>query len=73
MKISFSWLKDYLDVSLPLDKVTEVLTDTGLEVEGVETVESVKGGLKGVVVGEIVSCEQHPNADKLKKTSVKTF
>lgn len=70
MKISFSWLKDYLDVSLPLDKVTEVLTDTGLEVEGVETVESVKGGLKGVVVGEVVSCEQHPNADKLKKTSV---
>lgn len=70
MKISFSWLKDYLDVSLPVDKVAEVLTDTGLEVEGVETVESVKGGLKGVVVGEVMSCEQHPNADKLKKTTV---
>ena len=70
MKISFSWLKDYLDVDLPVEKVAEVLTDTGLEVEGVETVESVKGGLKGVVVGEVMSCEQHPNADKLKKTTV---
>jgi phenylalanyl-tRNA synthetase beta chain len=70
MKISFSWLKDYLDVSLPVEKVAEILTDTGLEVEGVETVESVKGGLKGVVVGEVMSCEQHPNADKLKKTTV---
>jgi len=70
MKISFSWLKDYLNVSLPIDKISEVLTDTGLEVEGVETVESIKGGLKGVIVGEVMSCEQHPNADKLKKTTV---
>lgn len=70
MKISFSWLKDYLDVAMTVYKVAEVLTDTGLEVEGIEIVESVKGGLKGVVVGHVVTCVQHPNADKLKKTTV---
>ena len=70
MKVSFSWLKEYLDVELPVEKVSEILTDTGLEVEGVEEFETIKGGLKGVVIGEVLTCEQHPNADKLKKTTV---
>ncbi|MCT4623056.1 MAG: phenylalanine--tRNA ligase subunit beta, partial [Schleiferiaceae bacterium] len=70
MKISYGWLKDYLDVELPVDRVSEILTDTGLEVEGVEEFETIKGGLKGVVVGQVKSCIQHPNADKLKCTTV---
>lgn len=70
MKISYKWLKEYINIDLDIDKVSEILTDTGLEVEGVEEVESIKGGLKGVVIGEVKSCEQHPNADRLKKTTV---
>ena len=70
MKISYKWLKEYIDIDLDVEKVSELLTDTGLEVEGLEEVESIKGGLKGIVVGEVMTCEQHPNADRLKKTSV---
>lgn len=70
MKISYHWLQDYLSTSLTPQQAGEILTDIGLEVEGIEEVESVKGGLKGVVIGEVLTCEQHPNADKLKLTSV---
>ena len=70
MKISYRWLKRYLDIDLSPEKVDELLTDTGLEVEGFEEVESIKGGLRGVVVGKVLTCEQHPNADKLSLTTV---
>jgi len=70
MKISYNWLKEFLNIDLEAEKVSEILTDLGLEVEGIETFESVKGGLKGVIVGEVLSCEQHNNADRLKVTMV---
>ncbi len=71
MKISNNWLKKYIKVDLSVEKIASHLTDLGLEVEGTSFFESVKGGLKGVVVGEIISCVQHPNADRLKLTIVK--
>lgn len=70
MKISYKWLKEYINTDLEIDKISEILTDTGLEVEGIEEVESIKGGLKGVVIGEVLTCETHPNADRLKKTTI---
>ncbi len=70
MKISYSWLKQFLKIDLPVDKVSSLLTNLGLEVEGIETYESIKGGLKGVVVGEVLECFKHPNADRLKITKV---
>ena len=70
MKISYNWLKEYIKIDLEPKKVAALLTDTGLEVEGIEIVESVKGGLKGVVIGEVISKKQHPNADRLSVTSV---
>ena len=70
MNISYQWLKRFLSVDLDPKRVDELLTDTGLEVEGVQEVESVKGGLRGVVVGEVLTCEQHPNADRLRVTTV---
>jgi len=65
MKISYKWLKEYVNVSLPPVEVARILTDCGLEVEGIEEFESVKGGLKGIVIGYVLSAQQHPNADKL--------
>ena len=70
MKISYNWLKQFIKVDWDAEKTGELLTDLGLEVEGIETFESVKGGLKGIVVGEVLTCEQHPNADRLKVTTV---
>ena len=70
MKISYNWIKDFLRIDLPAEKVGELLTDLGLEVEGISAYESVKGGLKGVVVGEVLECTKHPNADKLSLTKV---
>ena len=70
MKISYSWLKEFLRIDLNPEKVGDILTDLGLEVEGIETFETVKGSLKGIIVGEVMSCEQHPNADRLKVTTV---
>jgi phenylalanyl-tRNA synthetase beta chain len=70
MKISYNWLKEYVKTDLPAEKVADILTDIGLEVEGLEKVESVKGGLKGVLVGEVKSVIPHPNADRLKLTKV---
>jgi len=70
MKISYNWLKEFIEVDLEAEKVGEILTDLGLEVEGIETFETIKGSLKGVVVGEVLTCEQHTNADRLKVTTV---
>ena len=70
MKISYNWIKNYLNLNLPADEVATLLTDTGLEVEGIEIVESIKGGLKGVVIGEVLTKIQHPNADRLSLTTV---
>lgn len=62
--------KKYLDISYSPEKIAEMLTLIGLEVEGIEKVESIKGGLKGVVTGEVVTCEKHPDADRLSLTTV---
>ena len=70
MKISYNWLKQFLKIDWEAEKTGELLTDLGLEVEGIVQIESVKGSLSGVVVGEVLTCEKHPNADKLSLTSV---
>jgi len=70
MKISWSWLNAYLDVDIDVNEAADILTSTGLEVEKIEQVDPVPGMLKGVVVGEVISCEKHPDADKLQITSV---
>ncbi len=70
MKISYNWLKQFLKTEWTPEQTGELLTDLGLEVEGIEAYQSVKGGLKGVVVGEVLTCAKHPNADKLKITTV---
>lgn len=70
MKISINRLKDYIPFDLSTKEIADLLTAGGLEVEGVTTYESVKGSLNGVVVGEVLSCEPHPNADKLSLTKV---
>ncbi|GGG99362.1 phenylalanine--tRNA ligase beta subunit [Polaribacter pacificus] len=70
MKISYNWLKQFLQIDWEASKAGELLTDLGLEVEGIETKESIKGSLKGIVVGEVLTCVQHPNADRLKITTV---
>ncbi len=70
MKISYNWLKQYLDFEKSPEELAELLTDCGLEVEGLEKWQSVKGGLEGIVIGEVKSCSKHPNADKLSVTTV---
>lgn len=70
MKISYNWLKQYVDFDKTPGQLSKILTDTGLEVEGLEKVQSVKGGLEGVVIGKVLTCEKHPNADKLSVTTV---
>ena len=70
MNISYNWLKEYLDFDLNHNLVAEILTDLGLEVEGISKYESVPGSLEGVVVGKITSLKEHPNADRLKITTV---
>lgn len=70
MKISYNWLKQFLQIDWEAEKAGELLTDLGLEVEGIETKESIKGSLKGIVVGKVLTCKQHPNADRLKITTV---
>lgn len=70
MKTSLSWLRRYIDIDLSIDDLSEVLTTIGLEVEGIDEVEMIQGGLKGVVVGEVKTCEKHPDADKLNVTTV---
>lgn len=70
MKVSYNWLKQYIQTDLSPEEMGKILTETGLEVESVEKIEAIKGGLEGVVVGEVLSCEKHPDADKLKVTTV---
>tara|TARA_R110002072_G_scaffold11694_8_gene52385 strand:- start:84 stop:2510 length:2427 start_codon:yes stop_codon:yes gene_type:complete len=70
MQISYNWLKQFLKTDWTPEQTSELLTDLGLEVEGIKTYQSVKGGLEGVVVGEVLTCIKHPNADKLKITTV---
>jgi phenylalanyl-tRNA synthetase beta chain len=70
MKISYNWLKQFIHINWEAEKTGALLTDLGLEIEGIDAFESIKGGLKGVVVGEVLTCIQHPNADRLKLTTV---
>ena len=70
MKIAYNWIKQFLKVDLSQEQVCEMLTNLGLEVEGISSFESIKGGLKGVIIGEILNCIPHPNADRLKVTQV---
>ena len=70
MKISYNWLKQFIKTDWDSEKTGAMLTDLGLEVEGIEKYQSIKGGLEGIVVGHILTCVQHPNADKLKITTV---
>jgi phenylalanyl-tRNA synthetase beta chain len=70
MNISYNWLKTYLDFDLNPADTAKILTDTGLEVEGLEQIQAVKGGLEGVVIGEVLTKEKHPDADKLNITTV---
>ena len=70
MKISFNWLKQYIETDLDAEQAARILTDIGLEVEALEKTESIRGGLAGVVVGHVLTCEKHPDADKLHVTTV---
>ncbi|HNP24703.1 MAG TPA: phenylalanine--tRNA ligase subunit beta [Panacibacter sp.] len=70
MTISYNWLNEYLPEVVEPERLSKILTSVGLEVESLEHYENLKGGLKGLVVGEVLECEQHPNADKLKITKV---
>lgn len=70
MTISYKWLSEYLPVTVEPERLSRILTSLGLEVESLESYESLKGGLKGLVIGEVLECIQHPNADKLKLTKV---
>lgn len=70
MKISYNWLKQFIPIDFEAEKTGEMLTNLGLEVGGIEHYESIKGGLKGVIIGHVLSCKKHPNADRLKLTSV---
>lgn len=70
MNISYNWLKEYIDFNLSPEEVSAALTSIGLETDGVEKVETVKGGLEGLVVGKVLTCEEHPNSDHLHITTV---
>ena len=70
MNISYNWLKEYLDFALQPDEVAAALTSIGLETGGVQKVQTIKGGLEGLVIGEILTCEDHPNSDHLHITTV---
>src|SRR4051812_33572479 len=70
MTISYNWLSTYLPVPIDPERLSVILTSVGLEVEKMERFEEVKGGLQGLVIGEVLHTEQHPNADKLRLTRV---
>jgi len=70
MKISYNWLKQYINLDVDPETLSTIFTDIGLEVEGLEKYQSVQGGLEGIVIGEVITCEQHSNADKLSVTTV---
>ena len=65
MNISYKWLKEYVDFNLTAQEVADALTSIGLEVDGVEEVQSIRGGLQGIVVGHVLSCIPHPNSDHM--------
>lgn len=71
MTISYNWLSEYLPEIIETGRLSKILTSIGLEVESLEKYESIKGGLQGLIIGEVIECEGHPNADKLKITKVK--
>ncbi len=70
MTTSLNWLKEYIDIDLPVEQIENLLTSLGLEVEGMEEKETIEGGLEGIVVGQVLECTKHPNADKLSLTKV---
>ena len=70
MNISYKWLKNYINTDLTAEEIAVILTDIGLEVEGFEKIETIRGGLAGVVVGEVLTCEEHPDSDHLHITTV---
>lgn len=70
MKISYNWLQDYLPLNFSAEKTAEILTDIGLEVEGIEKIQAIRGGLEGLVIGHVLTAAKHPDADKLTLTTV---
>ena len=70
MNISWNWLKEYIQLDIDVEKASKILTDIGLEVEGVEKYQTIKGGLEGIVVGKVLTCVEHPNSDHLHITTV---
>ena len=70
MNISYNWLKKYLDFNLSPDELAAALTSIGLETGSVEEVESIRGGLRGIVIGKVLTCVEHPNSDHLHITTV---
>lgn len=70
MNVSYKWLKEYIDFDLTPQQVSDALTSLGLEVDALEEVETIKGGLKGLVVGQVLTCEPHPNSDHMHTTTV---
>ncbi|MCX6257269.1 MAG: phenylalanine--tRNA ligase subunit beta, partial [Bacteroidia bacterium] len=70
MKISYNWLKEYIDTGKNPEEISGILTSTGLEVESISRFESIKGGMEGLVIGEVLTCSKHPDADKLSLTTV---
>jgi phenylalanyl-tRNA synthetase beta chain len=70
MNISYKWLKDYIDIDLTPDQLSAILTQIGLETGSIEEVETIRGGLRGLVVGKVLTCEKHPDSDHLSKTTV---
>lgn len=72
MTISYNWLSEYLPIKVDPERLSRILTSIGLEVESLEAYEEVKGGLQGLIIGEVLTCEKHPNADKLSITTVDT-
>ncbi|MFR9620297.1 MAG: phenylalanine--tRNA ligase subunit beta [Rikenellaceae bacterium] len=70
MNISYNWLREYVETDLTAEQISVILTEVGLEVEGFEKIESIKGGLAGVVVGEVLTCEPHADSDHLNVTTV---
>ena len=70
MNISYKWLKEYVDFDLTPQQTADILTSCGLEVDSIEEVQTIKGGLKGLFVGEVLTCEKHPDSDHLHVTTV---
>jgi phenylalanyl-tRNA synthetase beta chain len=72
MKLSYNWLRSYIDLNITKEETAEILTSIGLEVEAQEPFESIRGSLRGLLVGEVLTCTAHPQADKLSLTTVDT-